>query len=179
MKSTKEGPWTARMALESVSATGRLLPPLMIYKGLTPFDKSREPVGMGTDDWHCYTSAKGWTNDFIAHEWITKVFQPSTIPQDPSQRRLLIMDGHDSHLRGGYLAYCMRHAIDVMVLPPHSSHLTQPLDVGIFRPLKQAVASLTGKVAIFSDGRKSRDTWTVNIVQARRKALTQDNIRSG
>ena len=66
-----------------------------------------------------------------------------------------------------------------MVLPPHSSHLTQPLDVGIFRPLKQVVASLTGEVARFNDGRMSRDAWTVNIVLARQKALTPANIRSG
>ena len=106
----------------------------------------------------------------VDYQGLLTAYYPSTV--DPCQRRLLIMDGHGSHLRGRFLGYCMRHVIDVMVLPPHSSHLTQPLHVGIFRPLKQAVASLTGNVARFKDGRMSRDTWTVNIVLARRRALT-------
>ena len=80
----------------------------MIFGGLTPFDKSREPVGLATEGWLWYTSTRGWTNDFIAYEWITKVFQPATVLHNRSQRRLLIMDGHGSHLRGRFLAYCMR-----------------------------------------------------------------------
>ena len=64
-----------------------------------------------------------------------------TVPQDANQRRLLIMDGYSSHVRARFIAYCMCDAIDIVILPPHSSHLTQPLDVGIFRPLKQAMAS--------------------------------------
>ena len=166
-------------AIECVSSAGMLLPPMMIFKGLERFKEEWRPVGMGTEDWQWYTSPKGWTNDYLGYQWLTTLFQPSTIPLDPSQRRLLILDGHGSHIRADFLAYCMRHAMNVMVLPPHSSHLTQPLDVGIFRPLKQAMASTTNRVARFDDGRMSRATWIVNIVQVRSKALTESNIRSG
>src|SRR5271170_1385657 len=43
--------------------------------------------------------------------------------------RLLILDGHGSHVTGEFLGYCIQHKIVLLVLPPHTSHLTQPLDV--------------------------------------------------
>ncbi len=56
------------------------------------------------------------------------------------QYHLLIMDGHDSHITGDWLAHCLDNKIIPAVLGPHSSHLTQPLDVGIFGPLKKVMA---------------------------------------
>ena len=54
---------------------------------------------------------------------------------------LLICDGHDSHITGEWIAHCMDNNIILMILPPHSSHLTQPLDVGIFDSLKKHMAA--------------------------------------
>ena len=42
--------------------------------------------------------------------------------------------------------YCMRQNIDVIVRPPLSSHMTQPLDVGMLQTLKQAVATMNDMV---------------------------------
>ena len=70
-------------AIECVSSTGRLLPPMMMFKGTTCFDDTWKPVGMHTDDWLWYTSPSGWTNDFLGYEWLTRMFQPSTILQTP------------------------------------------------------------------------------------------------
>jgi len=41
---------------------------------------------------------------------------------------MLICDGHDSHITGDFIGHCMDNDILLMILPPHSSHLTQPLD---------------------------------------------------
>ena len=49
--------------------------------------------------------------------------------------RLLIVDGHGSHVTMDFLNYCDRHRILVAVFPPHSTHTLQPLDVCIFKPL--------------------------------------------
>jgi len=40
----------------------------------------------------------------------------------------------------------MEHNIIVVLLPPHSSHLTQPLDIGIFSPLKIRIAEEFDKI---------------------------------
>ncbi|KAG5759555.1 hypothetical protein H9Q72_012323 [Fusarium xylarioides] len=34
--------------------------------------------------------------------------------------------------------YCLHFDIEIFILPPHSTHLTQPLDVGVFQLLKSA-----------------------------------------
>jgi hypothetical protein len=54
--------------------------------------------------------------------------------------RLLLCDGHDSHVSAALSAYCLQHRIVLCLLPPHSSHILQPLDVGIFAPLKMALS---------------------------------------
>ena len=53
-------------------------------------------------------------------------------------RRLLILDGHESHHSLGFQELCKENNIYTLCMPPHSSHLLQPLDVGCFSPLKRA-----------------------------------------
>ena len=57
--------------------------------------------------------------------------------------RLLICDGHDSHISGNFIAHCIRHNIELLLLPPHSSHYTQLLDVAVFGPLAIALGKET------------------------------------
>ena len=35
-----------------------------------------------------------------------------------------------------FIAYCIKHAINLFILFPRISHLLQPLDVNVFAPLK-------------------------------------------
>jgi hypothetical protein len=51
---------------------------------------------------------------------------------------MLVLDGHESHYSAEFNAFCKERNIITVCLPPHSSHLTQPLDVGCFSPLKRA-----------------------------------------
>ena len=51
---------------------------------------------------------------------------------------MLVLDGHESHELAEFQEYCKAHNIITLGLPPYSSHLTQPLDVGCFSVLKQA-----------------------------------------
>jgi hypothetical protein len=51
--------------------------------------------------------------------------------------RVLIVDGHSSHLNMRFIEECDRNRIILAILPPYSTHRLQPLDVGIFAPLAQ------------------------------------------
>ena len=123
-------------SIECVSAAGRALPPLVIFKGGS-FNSGWLPAGQGdaVKGWGWASSNTGWMNDTLAFNWLEKVFLTSTVPSTPNQRRLLIVDGHGSHVKARFIACCIQNKIDLMVLPAHSSHITQPLDVGIFSPL--------------------------------------------
>ena len=51
------------------------------------------------------------------------------------------MDGHSSHVSWQFLDYCLQNDIIPFCLPPHSTHLLQPLDVGLFSPLQRNYSS--------------------------------------
>ena len=164
-------------AIECVSAAGVAIPPLVIFKAKhtnTSWIPADTPL-----DWRFSTSNSGWTSDSHAYEWLTTVFEPSTKLADPTQRRLLIMDGHGSHITANVIAYCMEHAIDLLILPPHTSHVLQPLDVSVFAPLKRALAVETDQASRLQAGRIPRSEWTSMYIRAREAALRPANIKSG
>ena len=96
---------------------------------------------------------------------------------DP-RRRLLITDGHSSHLTAKFIAFCLEKAIDLVVLPPHSSYITQPLDVAIFSPLKTYLSRETDRLSRFDLGRISKVEWTKAYITAREEAFLPRNILS-
>jgi hypothetical protein len=52
--------------------------------------------------------------------------------------RLLILDGHASHLTKNFIKYSHQKKILLCVFPPHSTHRLHPLDVVMFKPLASA-----------------------------------------
>ncbi|KAF1828973.1 hypothetical protein BDW02DRAFT_651685 [Decorospora gaudefroyi] len=64
--------------------------------------------------------------------WLEQVFNRKTKQKARLSRdwRLLILDGHGSHLSMDFIEYCEAHKILLAVFPPHSTHTLQPLDVG-------------------------------------------------
>lgn len=121
-------------AIECTNALGWYLPPVIVIKGknnLTSFF----PIDQGA---RIEPSPNGWTNDDISVRWLKNVFIPHTSDQVHGKYRLLIMDGHGSHLTSLFNEICTENFIVPLCMPPHSSHLLQPLDVGSFSPLKQS-----------------------------------------
>jgi DDE superfamily endonuclease len=64
-------------------------------------------------------------------------FEKQTRPDHPEEWRLLVYDGHGSHMSLEFITYCWDHMMVPFLLPSHTTHLLQPLDVGVFQPLKQ------------------------------------------
>ena len=59
-------------------------------------------------------------------------------PLEERVYRLLVLDSFTGHHDLELYEYCIQFDIVIVFLPPHSSHKTQPLDVGVFRHLKDA-----------------------------------------
>jgi len=70
-----------------------------------------------------------------------RLFEPFTREKAQGKTRLLVCDGHESHISAKFVAHCIKHNICLFLLLPHSSHLLQPLDVGVFAPLKTALSA--------------------------------------
>lgn len=82
------------------------------------------------------------TTDEIGLRWLQKVFIPAKTSRTVGRYRLVILDGHGSHLTPGFDKACRDNGIITVCMPDHSSHLLQPLDAGCFGPLKRAYGGL-------------------------------------
>lgn len=89
-------------------------------------------------DWVIRVSENGWTDDELGLTWLEHVFEKHTVHRTKGVYRLLILDGHGSHVTPAFDLFCKEHSIITLCMPPHSSHLLQPLDVGYFAVLKQS-----------------------------------------
>ena len=74
--------------------------------------------------------------------------------REPAARALLILDGHASRINFSALEYLSRACCDVIILPAHTSHITQPFDVAIASPLKNIYKQLLLKFT-----RQNKERW--------------------
>ena len=124
--------------LACVCADGTSLPPALIYPS-----ESGEVLDVWLDDYepadggYFAASPTGWTNNELAMEWLAKLFDRHTKQKARKGRdpRLLVLDGHISHINLEFLSWCEAHNIHVLAFPPHTTHRLQPLDVSLFSPL--------------------------------------------
>jgi len=164
-------------AVECICADGSVLPPLIIFKAE---NLSRQWIPASVhDDWKFSCNAKGWTSNLHGIEWLQRCFEPATREKANGRYRLLICDGHDSHITGEWIAHCMYNNIVLMVLPPHSSHLTQPLDVGVFGPLKKCMATEIEPLLRTGVARVQKVEWLGAFIRAHSKAFRKENIKGG
>lgn len=63
------------------------------------------------------------------------------------------MDGHSSHYCVDTIKQASEHDVMVFVIPPNTTHLVQPLDKGIFGPLKVAWKEVCHEFLLAHPGR--------------------------
>ena len=73
--------WTS--FIECVSATGRFLSPLIIFKGQTVQQQWFPEELKHLDGWKFKATSKGWTDDKTSLHWLQKIFIPETKPANP------------------------------------------------------------------------------------------------
>ncbi|RPB04616.1 DDE-domain-containing protein [Choiromyces venosus 120613-1] len=129
--------------IECITPTGKSIPPLFITKG-TIFPKSILPGYEQLVEGFKFYLARtdnAFATQATGHEWLRKVFLPYSKPPDVKGRmpwRILILDGHASHKGQQFFELCYFNKVVPIWLPPHSSHLLQPLDLVTFGVLKQS-----------------------------------------
>ena len=120
-------------AIIAVNATGWALPPQII---LAADNHQSQWYHAVPEDFTISVSKNGWTNDMLGLEWLQAIFEPYTASCTLGRYHILILDGHSSHATAEFDKFCTEKNIIPLYMPPHSSHLLQPLDVGCFSPLK-------------------------------------------
>ena len=165
--------------LSCVNADGRSIPNFYILKGsyfLEDYIARCEPgavMGMQQNAWMTRWLFESWISHFL--EYLNN--GPDI---DHSDRHLLILDRHNSHITLKVVKISMESGLDIMSLPSHTNHALQPLDVACFKLFKIAF-------------KKCRDLWSLEnnkkevekqelckwTSRALKVALTPNNIRAG
>ncbi len=163
--------------IETIGARGSLVPPLVIFEAV--MHQASWYNDLISLDWSIGVSENGWTNNKIGLHWLKEVFDKHTQGCTIGRYRLLILDGHGSHVTPEFDQYCLEHSIIVLCMPPHSSHLLQPLDVGCFSVLKRSYGYLVEQKMGLGVNHIDKSEFLSLYQQARPEALKESNIRSG
>lgn len=117
----------------AVSAAGHYIPPMIIF----PRVRMSANLMINGPPGAIYKASKsGWVTEQLYVEWLVH-FKDKTNASIENPV-LLILDNHSTHCSVEAYDYCIANGIEVVSLPPHTSHRLQPLDLTIFGPLNTA-----------------------------------------
>ena len=112
------------------NAIGQAIPPMVIFdaRNLNPAWTKGEFPGTkyGLSD-------KGWINTELFEAWLSELFLQFAVSARPL---LLLLDGHSTHYQPQTVRLAKEHDVLLLCFPPHTTHESQPLDCGVFGPLK-------------------------------------------
>jgi len=170
--------WTT--VIETITTDGRALDPLIIFAGKVHQEQwFHELQDNMYSSWKIAVSETGWTNDEIGLWWLQEIFEPATRRSRRGRYRLLILDGHHSHNTPEFDEYCTKYDIITLFMPPHASHLLQPLDVACFSPLKRAYGRRVEELIRLNQHYMDKSDFLRLYIAARLEAITEQNVRAG
>jgi hypothetical protein len=160
--------------VEAISADGHYIPPFIIFGGKCIlagwFDICDEP------DYTIGMSDSGYINDLLAFQWIQH-FDRHTKRRMLGVKRLLLCDGYGSHMTYEFIDFCEKNDIILYFLPPHTSHLLQPLDVGVFQAYKHWHSEAIEDATQTGCGKFTKVEFLSALFEIRRKTFKSRTLR--
>ena len=155
-----------------VSATGVSIPPMILFDRKTLHADMAKGEIPGT----YYGLNSGWMNQELFEDFLTCHF----LRYAPQVRPiLLLLDGHSSHYNPAAIRAAAKEQIILFTLPPHTTHITQPLDRGCFGPLKTAWRSACHEYMRDNPGKViTKFSFNSIFAEAYKRSMTMDNIIS-
>ena len=94
------------------------------------------------------SSTSGWMTTKLFTSWclhflrFLSTYRPTLPVSEQNLPCFLFLDGHKSRLNTTAIELLYAHNVRVIIFPAHSSHCTQPFDVGIASPFKRKLKSM-------------------------------------
>jgi hypothetical protein len=126
-------------------------------------------------------SETGWSNASCFKDYLENhLLKYARHGSDDNQPIFLILDGHTTHTTPTMVKWAQTKGVHLFILPAHSSHILQPLDVAVFGPFKKFYFS---ECASYMKQNMGKVVTRYEIAQlasrAYLKAMTPWNIVSG
>ncbi len=167
--------WTT--AICCIAADGHIVPPFLCVAGRFHL-AAWYSGGHVKTNWVVKPTQNGWTDHDTGLEWL-RHFDQHTRVRQKGRYRMLVLDGHESHVNAEFDEYCKANSIVPICLPPHSSHLTQPLDVGVFGPLKKTYGDQISILARANITHITKDDFFPAFRAAFEADFTEQNVKGG
>jgi hypothetical protein len=155
----------------------RTVPPLFITSGKI-FTESLLPIEISIlpSKFYLTRTATAFTNQEITREWLKRCFLSYT--KVNSQWRMLILDGHKSHISTDFFDLCLANNLFPLFLPPHATHLLQPLDLVNFGVIKQRFHTLLYNRTLEGNLSVNFSVFFALYFQSREEGLSQRNCQA-
>ena len=97
----------------------------------------------------------------------------------PARPVLLVPDGHSSHILIELIEMARANNVTLLCLPPHTLHILQPLDVGVFKSFKTSFNKACGNYIKQHPGQViTTDVLASMVAQAYPTSFTPVNVLS-
>lgn len=162
--------------LLTANAAGKIAPPMIVlaYERIPAAISQSVPTG-----WGLGTSENGWMCSSTFYEYMTNIFSPWLIKENIEKPVLFFVDGHVSHLTMHVSNFCAQNGIELIALYPNSTHLLQPMDVSVFRPLKLAFRNEVQKWRMDNYGNKLQKCNFAVVFEKALSHITEETIQNG
>ena len=121
----------------ATSAAGHYIRPMVVYSGVQPRTELREHFHEVMPDVIFANTESGWMNQQLFVDWLQK-FNEDLITRRVLKPVLLLVDGASIHISIPAGEFCLTNGIYLYTLYPHSTHVTQPLDLALMGSIKAA-----------------------------------------
>jgi hypothetical protein len=123
------------------------------------------------------TSPNGWISDELALQWLQGFIKATNERIKKGEKRILIFDGHGSHLTVEFIQTCEDNGIIPFAFLPHTTHLCQPLDGKPFLSYKQHFRRANNELSYWAGEPVGKSEFLRVIGPVREKAFNQRIIR--
>lgn len=124
------------------NAAGTAIPPMIIYSKTLPGGAYHKD-GPVNAIYSC--SESGFMNQELYLQWFKKQFLKHVTKERPV---ILLQDGASSHMCTELIDEAIKNDIILFCLPPKTTHITQPLDVAVYRKMKIETTKLMSQVKL-------------------------------
>lgn len=115
------------------NAAGEMAPPLICWK----YERFPHEIVFSMPlGWGLGKSSSGWMTGEVFFEYVANIFHKWLIENNVPLPVILFIDGHTSHLTLHTSKFCKENGIVLVALLPNATHVLQPMDVAVFKPLK-------------------------------------------
>ncbi|XP_015123368.1 uncharacterized protein LOC107045568 [Diachasma alloeum] len=156
------------------NAKGQLAPPMVVF----PYSRNI-PAKITKDipsDWIAGKSENGWVDCDSCFDWVRDHFHPWLVRNNIKFPIVLYLDACTSHLTFSLSNLCKKKGIILVALYPHSSHIIQPINIGVFCQLSDVWKGIVDQWREEHEGNHLRRENFASLLQKAIRALDVEKL---